>query len=311
MRQALRRKPLWQVGIRVSEEAEDAVSELLARRFGGLASSYTDLEAPGTPAANVSIYLGTRPGKLELQAASRAVRELRSYGLDCGRGVISVRRVAPRDWAESWKRHFRPLEIGGKLLVKPSWSSRRPRPGQAVLVLDPGLSFGTGRHATTAYCLEQIVRRRVPGAPQSVLDVGTGSGILALAAAAIGYSPVRAFDNDPEAVRSARENARRNGLDGHLYVCLGAIAESGVPARRLERAGGYTIVCANLTADLLLRVRNALVSKVAPGGWLVLAGILRREFHAVRRAYETAAVRLVSSRSEGEWRSGAFNRLAG
>ena len=133
------------------------------------------------------------------------------------------------DWAESWKRHFKPIEIGDALLVKPSWSKRRPRKNQAVVILDPGLSFGTGQHPTTAFCLREIVRLKLakergrlarefktrhhadePSALQSFLDIGTGSGILAIAAAKLGYQPVHAFDFDAEAVRIARANARAN-----------------------------------------------------------------------------------------------------
>ena len=129
-----------------------------------------------------------------------------------GAGKIVTRRVAREDWSESWKRHFKALEIGPTLLVKPGWVRRRARKGQAVVVLDPGLSFGTGNHPTTEYCLRALAAGRRDGERQSFWDVGTGSGILAIAAAKLGYAPVVAMDFDAEAVRVARENARRNGV---------------------------------------------------------------------------------------------------
>ena len=105
-----------------------------------------------------------------------------------GAGKIEIAKVKREDWAESWKRHFHPIEIGKTLLVKPSWSKKRPAKNQAVVILDPGLSFGTGQHPTTSFCLHQIARGRKNGTPRpSFLDIGTGSGILAIAAAKLGY----------------------------------------------------------------------------------------------------------------------------
>ena len=128
---------------------------------------------------------------------------------------MRLNKVPPEDWAESWKRHFKPIEIGGDLLILPSWSKRKPKTGQAVVVLDPGLSFGTGQHATTSFCLNEIVklRRSSKASELSLLDGGTGSGILAIAAAKLGYKPVEAFDFDPVSVRVARANATSNGVN--------------------------------------------------------------------------------------------------
>ena len=122
--------------------------------------------------------------------------------------MVVIKKLRRENWAESWKRHFKPMEIGGALLIKPGWSRRRARPGQRVVVLDPGLSFGTGHHATTAFAWNNWPPAAAP-ARQSFLDMGTGSGILAIAAAKLGYSPVQAFDFDPEAIRVSRANARR------------------------------------------------------------------------------------------------------
>ena len=147
---------------------------------------------------------------------------IKSCGLQIGAGKFALAKVRRENWAESWKRHFKPIEIGGELLIKPSWSKRRAKKNQAVLILDPGLSFGTGQHPTTSFCLEQLVQHRTIKADQSFLDIGTGSGILALAAAKLGYSLVEAFDFDPEAVAIARTNARRNRVSDKIMSRLRA-----------------------------------------------------------------------------------------
>jgi ribosomal protein L11 methyltransferase len=193
------------------------------------------------------------------------------------------------------------MSIGQKLLVKPSWSRQRPARGQAVVILDPGLSFGTGQHPTTRFCLEQLVKRHRAGAAQSVLDVGTGSGILAIAAAKLGYSTVHAFDFDPESVRVARQNAKVNGVTKKVQL-----SQADVTRLSLRNSPRYSVVCANLLANLLLAERARLMAKMTQDGVLVVAGILRREFSEVQQAYERAGLKLIARRIEKEWQSGTF-----
>lgn len=276
-------------------EAEDAVAELLQRMLGEPASSYTDAETGQTV---VSVYLASRPRQREVALGLKGIE---ASGLNIGRGRISLGVMRRADWAEAWKRHFKPLVIGAALLLKPGWSRRRPRKGQAVVVLDPGLSFGTGRHPTTAFCLRQLVARRRAGQPQSCWDVGTGSGILAIAAAKLGYAPVEAFDHDPEAIRIAQGNARRNRVAAKVRFRRQDLRR--LP-RRTHRQ--YSVVCANLVANLLLEERDRLVGRVSAEGVLVVAGILRAEFARVQEAFAAAGLRLAASKAEGEWRSGAF-----
>ena len=216
---------------------------------------------------------------------------------------MSLERVRHQDWSMSWKRHFRPIEIGSALLIRPSWSRRRPRKGQAVVEIDPGLSFGTGQHPTTAFCLRQLTVRRSPRKPQSFLDLGTGSGILAIAAVKLGYGPIDALDSDPDAIRIARANARQNGVVGRIRFLRQDIGKLGTVV-----SSRYGLICANLTADLLVKERARFVSRLQPWGVLVLAGILDQEFAGVQRAYEAVGLQLSSSRREREWRSATFAR---
>jgi ribosomal protein L11 methyltransferase len=291
-------KNLIKISVRITAEAEDAVLELLGGVFGRPASIYADTERHTTSAI---IYVE------KFTAAQRALvrdglRRIREAGIDIGSGRISVRRVPRENWAESWKRHFHPLEIGPRLLVLPSWSKQKPKRGQAVVILDPGLSFGTGHHPTTAFCLAQVAARREDARKQRLLDAGCGSGILAIAAAKLGYSPVVAFDFDPEAVRVAKENAQANRVS--FRIAQQDLTK--MPRRSTEK---FDVVCANLIYDLLIQERDRILARLAPGGTLVLAGILRPQFPKVQRAFEMAGLRLVASRAAKEWRSGAFQFL--
>jgi ribosomal protein L11 methyltransferase len=296
----MKREPLWQVSVVTSLEAEEAVTELLERLFNRPTAVYTNAETKVTVA---SIYCEKRSewttGKRSLLAAG--LKAIKRTGLRIGTGKISVGRVAREDWTESWKRHFKPIEIGSRLLIKPSWIKRPTKKNQAVVVLDPGLSFGTGNHPTTAFCLRQLVACRKAGEAQAVLDIGTGSGILAIAAAKLGYAPVCAMDFDPEAVRVARENARQNGVMKLLQISRQDITK--LPRRSRAK---YDIICANLISTLLLAEMERILSRLRTGGTLVMAGILKEEFLEIQQAWELAGLTLVSSRVEGEWRSGAF-----
>ena len=294
---------LWQISVAATPEAEEVVGELLTQLLGAPASTYADVIRGGCV---VSVFLPQRPKPRPHMAQVRAgLDRLAARGFGLGPGALTVRKLAPQDWAESWKRHFKPLVVGARLLVKPSWSRRAPRRGQAVVVLDPGLSFGTGQHPTTSFCLRQVTQFRQPGKGQSCLDIGTGSGILAIAAVKLGYAPVQAFDFDPDSVRVAGENAQANGVRGALGLEKRDVTRL---SRRPHKK--FDLVCANLLADLLVSAQAQIAAQVAPGGRLVIAGILRREFDDVARCYAEAGWRLVASRSEKEWQSGAFERCA-
>lgn len=294
--------PLRGVAVVTSPEAEDAVGAVLEAITGVTPGVHLDLP---TQRLTVSAFLGLAdPEVAPLRARLRAaLAGLPDHGIDPAPATIAIRKVPPRDWAESWKRHFRPMEVGPRLLVKPTWSRRRPRAGQAVLLIDPGLSFGTGQHATTRFCLSEVVRLQAPGSAPSLLDAGMGSGILALAAAAVGYGRVEGFDFDPDCVRIARENAALNGLEDRVTLRQADVTR--LPARA---ARTFDIVCANLMHDLLVAEAPRISSRVAPRGGLVLAGILVHQFPAVARAYRALGWVVERDVAEGEWRSATFRR---
>jgi ribosomal protein L11 methyltransferase len=330
----MKSKSVWRIAAIVRAEAEEAVLDLFARTLRQTASSYVDLE---TRLATISVYFEERrrlspSERAELAAGFKRIREC---GLEIGRPKLSVGRLPRQDWAESWKRHFQPIEIGSALLIKPSWSKRRPKKGQGTVILDPGLSFGTGQHPTTEFCLQEIVAHAKRGAlhepssrkeatassPQpsppveekekattvrggfakpSFLDIGTGSGILAIAAARLGYRSIDAFDFDPEAIRVASANAKRNRVLEKIHFFEHDVT-------RLPRKGGkYSVICANLISTLLISARDRILARLAADGIIIVAGILKTEFQSVQRAYEEAGLRLVASQGKNEWRSGSF-----
>lgn len=296
---AARNKRLWQVSIQTTTEAEEASIEALSAVFGVAASSYTDFE---TKVVHVSAYLDKRPERLAegLKVVRARLLEAKTGGLQVGSAKVQCTAIKRENWAESWKRHFKPLALGNALLLKPSWSRRKAKAGQKVLVLDPGLSFGTGHHATTSFCLREVVRFASRGGG-SFLDVGTGSGILAIAAAKLGCKPIEAFDFDPEAVRVARKNAHQNKIKQRVKLFEADV--TNIPARPKQK---YDLVCANLISNLLVAERKRIVARVASGGTLVLAGILQIEFGNVREAFESLGLQLVRHKNEKEWTSGAF-----
>lgn len=202
-----------------------------------------------------------------------------------------VREVAGDDWADGWKQHF-PVFRVGRLVVRPSWEDLTPAPGEVLLTLDPGMAFGTGTHGTTRLCLEVLVQAMDAVPAPRVLDVGTGSGILAIAAAALGASRVLACDIDPEACRVAEENALANGVAARIEVT----------DQPLEALGGpFDIVLANILAEENVRLAAALTSRLAPGGFLILSGILREKEALVREGFAGFALGGPEVRGQDEW----------
>lgn len=218
-----------------------------------------------------------------------------------------IRELADRDWRDSYKDHFKPSRFG-RLHWVPVWEreSYRLPAGDAVLWLDPGLAFGTGNHETTRLCVERLVGLvsciEKQDTPRRVIDAGCGSGILALSAVLLGFREVVGFDNDPEAVRVSEENATLNGLQGRVTF-LTADLVTGLAGRQAD------VLLANIQADVLMRFAHELIAAVAPGGALILSGILAVERDQVRTAFAAAAPAwTIESRVLGEWSDLALRR---
>lgn len=217
-------------------------------------------------------------------------------------GDVEEFDLKSEEWTEAWKKFFKPLEISPRLLVRPEWLDDRPKPGQKLLTVDPGMSFGTGQHPTTLYCLQTIDRLAQDGEVRSLLDAGCGSGILAIAGALLGYDPVDAFDFDPDAVESAKANLCRNGVTSVIPTVGDANEYPG-------RAGGYDLVCANILGHLLRAFKMRIASWVKPGKFLCLAGILNEEFEPLAADYRALGFEEVDRATLKEWTSGLFRKI--
>lgn len=208
-----------------------------------------------------------------------------------------LRELPDVDWKDSYKAHFKASKFG-RLNWVPVWEREKfiLAQGEEVLWLDPGMAFGTGNHETTRLCCERLAQYAAErGNSGRVIDAGCGSGILALSASKLGFYDISGFDNDPEAIRVSEENADLNGLAGKVNFYVGDLV-TGLAGRRAE------LVLANIQADVLMRFVAELCAAVAPGGELVLSGILSRELDQVRAKFGAkAGVSRIDSRVLGEW----------
>ena len=202
------------------------------------------------------------------------------------------RLLKDRNWNSSWRRFFTPQKVGAAFWVTPPWSARPPMRNRHVITIDPGMAFGTGTHATTRGCLEFIEKAvAFRGTGFSALDVGTGSGILAIALAKLGARKVWAVDADPVALKVARENLRCNDVQKNIHLSRTSVS-------RIRKS--FSLVVANLTAETIVDLAAALEKRVAPKGFLILSGILHPKAQKVVHSF-AAAFKVVKRKREKEW----------
>ncbi len=229
--------------------------------------------------------------------ALETIEEIRRALWHLGRlraiGDLVISEREEEDWANAWKSHYSVHRVGRRMMVKAPWHEYDPAPGEIVLELDPGMAFGTGLHPSTQLSMMAIEDELTPGA--RVLDVGTGSGILATAAALLGAGAVDGVDIEPVAVRSARENADRNGVGAIVRVELGSVG-AGEPL-----AGEYDLVVANIIARILVELAPGLANAVRPGGVLVLGGIIDVKEMPVREVFGAQGLTLVRREEQEDW----------
>lgn len=210
---------------------------------------------------------------------------------------ITVRWVEEAEWADAWKAHFQPFRVGRRLVVKPTWQPWEGKPEDLVIELDPGMAFGSGLHATTRMCLELLEDYLHPG--DRVLDWGTGSGILALAASRLGAGEVMALDLDPVAVRTARANVEASGLSSAIWVREGSL--ESLPAEP-----AFDLITANLVADPLIAGARELAVRLRSGGISILSGIIDSREAEVVEAAKAAGLMPGDRREEADWRALLF-----
>ncbi|MBP8807838.1 MAG: 50S ribosomal protein L11 methyltransferase [Kofleriaceae bacterium] len=234
-----------------------------------------------------------------------AVAAFAEAGLGVDPGAVRAQPALPEaEWRDAWKRYFHVTRVSPRLVVVPSWESFTPGPDDVTIALDPGMAFGTGTHASTRLVLEELDRLAADGrAPAAVLDVGAGSGILAIAAVKLWPAArVIAVDNDPIAVAACAENAAVNAASERITAAATPVGEVG---------GTFELVLANIQAHVLRELRDAIAPRVAPGGTLILSGLLTPQAEAVADEYVAAGLRKVAIRpsaADPAWSSAVLER---
>ena len=289
-----------ELSVEADIEAVEAVSEILGRFGGGTAvhptrlirDSDDELAARQDPSAPfvVTAHVADGPDSATaVDATERALWHLQAFGLRPV-GPLRVRPVDDAEWAEAWKAHYVAQRIG-RVLIVPSWAQdEAAAAGEVAIVLDPGMAFGTGLHPTTRGCLELLQSISMP---ESVLDVGCGSGVLSLAALRLGAGRAVGLDTDPLAVEATRANAERNGLATRVDARLGSL-----PSEPEDR---YPLILANLVAAVLIELAPGLAGHLEPGGTLLASGIIEPRADEVIAAMVEAGLAVVGRRDDGEW----------
>jgi ribosomal protein L11 methyltransferase len=282
-------------------EAVEAVSEVLGRVAAGTAVRPTRLlrdpgdelavrEDPAAPYEVTAHIPDDAAAAGAVDATERALWHLQAFGLRPV-GTLRVRGVDDVDWLERWKDGYAPQRIG-RVVIVPSWLEAELEPVEVAVRLDPGMAFGTGLHPTTRGCLALL--QRIGPMPPRALDVGSGSGILALAALRLGAGQVDCLDTDAEAVRATLANAEANGLAGRVAAIQGSLPAwpAGAP---------YPLVLANLVAAVLVELAPRLAAHLAPGGTLVASGIIADRQDEVETAFEAAGLHIGERLLDGDW----------
>lgn len=299
----------YQLSVDVDSESVEAVSELFGRYGFNEGVAIDEPYVQDGDGDNLGIALD-KPFTIHTYVAEEDFRpeiieEMRQalYFLGQLRGVSDIRvtSLQEEDWANAWKEHFQVHKIGEHVIIRPPWQDYEPKDGEIVIVLDPGMAFGTGLHPSTK--LSMLGTEEVVKSGDSVLDVGTGSGILAIAAVKLGASKADTVDVEQVAVKATAENAERNGVGDRLVVKHGSVGP-GQPFHGDQ----YDVVLANIIARVLIELSDAIVSHARPGGAIVLAGIIESREQDVIDAFAALGAHVVTRRFQEDWVSLVLTR---
>ena len=296
-----------EVTVSTTTLGSEPVSDLLLRlgAAGTQILDRADLPDPGKPTANWELMdqsvIDAMPEDVQVKAwfdeqslgaVMSSLREQLALMQGPGMGTLQVttQGVKEEDWSENWKQYYKPFRIGEHMVVKPTWEPWDARPGDLIIEIDPGMAFGTGTHETTAMCVGLIEKYYAGGA---LLDVGTGSGILAIAAARLGATGIVAVDIDPDAVRVARENVAHNGLQSAIEVRKGDLLQ-GLSQR-------FDFAVANILAPVICLLAAPLKAHLTPGGRFICSGIIAEAEGDVRSALLDAGYTIDEVRRKGDW----------
>ena len=304
----------WQeLTITVSREAEEAVSNILidlgsqgvaiddSADYLGQVDQYGELFPEVEQSERVRIT-GYYPDSVDIEdiaaQANERLAELDGFGLETGDIELTRQELAEEDWADNWKKYFEPARITHDLTIVPSWTDYEVTTGEKIIKLDPGMAFGTGTHPTTKmslFALEQVLR-----GGETVLDVGTGSGVLSIASSLLGAKDIYAYDLDDVAVRVAQENIALNAGTENIHVAAGDLLK--------DVAIEADVIVANILADILVNLTDDAYRLLKDEGYLIMSGIISEKWNLVRESAEAAGFFLETHMIQGEWNACVFKK---
>ena len=304
----------WQeLTITVSREAEEVVSNILidlgsqgvaiddSADYLGQVDQYGELFPEVEQSERVRIT-GYYPDSVDIEdiaaQANERLAELDGFGLETGDIELTRQELAEEDWADNWKKYFEPARITHDLTIVPSWTDYEVTTGEKIIKLDPGMAFGTGTHPTTKmslFALEQVLR-----GGETVLDVGTGSGVLSIASSLLGAKEIFAYDLDDVAVRVAQENIALNAGTENIHVAAGDLLK-GVDIEA-------DVIVANILEDILVNLTDDAYRLLKDEGYLIMSGIISEKWNLVRESAEAAGFFLETHMIQGEWNACVFKK---
>lgn len=301
-----------EIKVNAKAEAIDAITEILyefgasgvaidepidyeAMKIDNLFWDYIEpQEGEQDKESSVSAYFSEAEAELEkkIQGIKDKVQQLPEFGLDIGSGKIEIKEIDQIDWETSWKQYFKPVHITDRIVVKPQWEEYLPQEDELIIHIDPGMAFGTGTHETTSMCIKAIEKNLEPG--YSILDIGTGSGILSIAAVLLGAKEATGVDLDPVAVEVANENIEINGLSDKINILHGDLLTL------IE--GQFDMVVANIIADAILILLDSDVkSFVKDKGLFICSGIIQEKEDLVVEKLKGKGFEIKEINRDGEW----------
>ncbi len=238
---------------------------------------------------------GADVGALDIKEKTEHLKnrlaQIESFGLDGGPLTLEIKELENTDWNSEWKKHYKPFEVGNKLVIKPSWEDYESDSSRHIIEIDPGGAFGSGTHETTSMCMEMLEENVTPDV--DVFDIGCGSGILGIAAAKLGAKSVVAVDLDEAAVMTTKDNAERNKVDSRFQVHHGNLMD--------VVKGQADVVVANIIADIIILLSKDLRQFMKPDGLFISSGIIDSKIDDVVAGLETSGFEIVEVRRRGEW----------
>lgn len=279
-----------EITVEATEASADAVTELLIEQ--GCAGTASD--RPSGFSSNAVDVKGYLPMDERLEGRLKDLRArvnyLPEFGLPLRANEIKVTWVDDQEWGTAWRKYFKPLRFN-KVVIKPSWEEFKPEPEDIVVEIDPGMAFGTGSHATTSLCI-YLLQEYIKGG-EVVLDMGTGSGILAMTAAMLGAAKVTGYDNDTVAVDAAEENVRKMNLLDKVTI--------GLENTPMAFIGQADMVVANIIPNVIIPMAESLHAKAKTGGYVITSGIIVERAQEVMSALEKTGLETIEQRQDGEW----------